>query len=65
MTAKETSGKPYVQAPLLWEKSLLPSERAQYSPTEHSQASERGDGLDHKGWWITPEGKLFLPQTDQ
>jgi hypothetical protein len=65
MTAKEATGRPYVQAPFLWEQSLLHSEHPQYSPTEHSQASERGYCLDHRGWWITPEGKLFLPQSSQ
>jgi hypothetical protein len=65
MAAKEAARRPYVQAPVLWEQSLLPSERPLYSPAENSQASERGYCLDHRGWWITPEGKLFLPQTGQ
>jgi hypothetical protein len=37
----------------------------QYSPTELKQASEQGYHLDHRGWWITPEDKLFLPQSSQ
>jgi hypothetical protein len=65
MAVREAAGKPYVQAPVLWEQSLLPSECPQYSPTKHSQASERGYFLDHGRWWITPEVKLFLPQSSQ
>jgi hypothetical protein len=57
MAAKEDAGRPYVQATLLWEQSLLPSECPQYLPTEYSQASERGYCLDHRGWWVTPESK--------
>jgi hypothetical protein len=34
-------------------------------PTELQQASEQGYHLDHRGWWITPEDKLFLPQSSQ
>jgi hypothetical protein len=49
----------------LWEQSLLPSEYPLYSPTKNSQASERGYCLDHREWWITVEGKLFLPQNSQ
>jgi hypothetical protein len=45
--------------------ALLPSEHPLYSPTENSQASERGYCLDHRGWWITPKSKLFLPQSSQ
>jgi hypothetical protein len=65
MAAKEAAKRPCVQAPVLWEQSLLPSECPLYSPTKKSQASERGYCLDHRGWWITPEGKLFLPQSSQ
>jgi hypothetical protein len=59
MEAKEAARRPYVQAPVLWEQSLPPPERPQYSPTKHSQASERGYCLDHRGWWITPEVNYF------
>jgi hypothetical protein len=63
MAAKEATMRPCVQAPVLWEQSFLPSECPLYSPTENSQASKRGYCLDHRGWWATPEGKLFLPQS--
>jgi hypothetical protein len=59
MASKKATRRPYVQSPLLWEQFLLPSECPQYSPTEHSQASKQGYCLDHRGWWITSEGKLF------
>jgi hypothetical protein len=38
MTTKEAARRSYVQASLLWEQSVLPSEHFQYMPTEHSQA---------------------------
>jgi hypothetical protein len=50
---------------ILSEVRLFPSECPQCSPTKRSQASERGYCLDHRGWWITPEGNLFLPQSSQ
>jgi hypothetical protein len=67
MAAKEAAQRPYIQAPLLWEQSLLPlhPERPQYLPTELQQASEQGYHLDYKGWWIAPEDKIFLPQSCQ
>jgi hypothetical protein len=40
MAAKEATRRPYVQAPLLWEQTLLSPEHAQYLPAKHSQASE-------------------------
>jgi hypothetical protein len=42
-----------------------PTDHPQYSPTELQQASEQEYHLDHRGWWITPEDKLFLPQSSQ
>jgi hypothetical protein len=68
MAAKKSAPKPYVQTPLLWEQSLLPApttDHPQYSPTELQQATEQVYHLDHRGWWITPEDKLFLPQSSQ
>jgi hypothetical protein len=35
MAAKEAIRRPYVQAPLLWEQSLLPSECPLYLPNIH------------------------------
>jgi hypothetical protein len=41
MAAKEASGRPYIQASVLWEQSLLPSEHPQYSPTEYLKRLHR------------------------
>jgi hypothetical protein len=65
MEAKGAAPKPYVQAPFLLEQSLLLPDRPQYLPTKLQQASEQEYCLDHRGWWITPEDKLFLPQRSQ
>jgi ribonuclease HI len=49
MAAKEAVQKPYVQAPLLWEQSLLSYDCPLFLPTELQQASEQGYHLDHRG----------------
>jgi ribonuclease HI len=51
MAVKEATGRPYVQAPVLWEQSLLPSECPQCSPTEHSQAQR-----ESIAWIIKDDG---------
>jgi hypothetical protein len=42
-----------------------PSNHPQYLPTKFQQVFEQGYHLDHRGWWITPKDKLFLPQSNQ
>jgi hypothetical protein len=55
----------YTADPLLWEGSLLPPERPQYQSEESKQASDQGYLLDHLGYWVSPEGKLWLPEALQ
>jgi hypothetical protein len=55
----------YTVGSLLWEGTLLPLERPQYWPEESKQASDQGYQLDHWGWWVSPEGKLWLPEALQ
>jgi hypothetical protein len=47
------------------ERTLLPSERPYYWSEESKQASDQGYQLDHRGWWVSPGGKLWLPEALQ
>jgi hypothetical protein len=62
---KEAAQLIYIQGPILLEDSLLLPERPHYIPSEAQMASSQGYYLDHQGWWITPEDKLLLPQSQQ
>jgi hypothetical protein len=55
----------YIAGPLLWEGTLLPPERPHYQSEESKQASDQGYQLDHRGWWLSPGGKLWLPKALQ
>jgi hypothetical protein len=44
---------------------LLPPERPHYQSEESKQASDQGYQLDHRGWWVSPGGKLWLPEALQ
>jgi hypothetical protein len=48
--------------PFLWEGTLPSPERPQYWSEESKQAWDQGYKLDHQSWWVSPEGKLWLPK---
>jgi hypothetical protein len=55
----------YTAGPLLWERTLLPPGRPHCQSEENKQASDQGYQLDHQGWWVSPGGKLWLPEALQ
>jgi ribonuclease HI len=55
----------YIAGHLLWERTLLAPERPHYPSEESSQALDQGYQLDHQGWWVSPRGKLWLPEALQ
>jgi hypothetical protein len=64
--AKWAAMQEYTAGPLFWERTLLPPERPQYQSEEESkQGSDQGYQLDHRGWWVSAGGKLWLPEALQ
>jgi hypothetical protein len=59
---KKGSHEGVSDSPLLWAESLIPPERPHYQPEETQQDSIQDGHLDHRGWWISPEGNLWLPR---
>jgi hypothetical protein len=62
---KEAAQQPYIRVSLLWEQSLLLPKRCHYLPSEAQIALSQGYHLDHLGLWVSPEDKIFLPQSLQ
>jgi hypothetical protein len=63
--AKWAAMQQYIAGVLLWERTLLPPERPQYLSEESKKGSDQGYQLDHQGWWVSPGGKLWLPEALQ
>jgi hypothetical protein len=63
--AKWAAMQEYTASPLLWERTLFLPERPHYQSEENKQASGQGYQLDHQGWWVSPRGKLWLPEALQ